>query len=292
MATAITLAEKFQPILDEIYKVASKTGKMDGKTKPVSFAGANVVKVFLTDVIGLGTYNRADGYPKGQVVGTWETLTLATERGREISVDAMDDEESLGMAFGTLVSEFMRTEVVPEIDAYRFAKYSSWGGIDTVAGADLSAATVLAAIDAGSASMDDNEVPEEGRILYVSTPVNKFIEGAVTRTLGNEPTVDRRLKMLDGMEIIKVPQSRFYTTCTLDAGAAVDAGGFANAGSAINFMIIHPSAVLQVKKHAPLKIFAPAVNQSLDAWKFQYRIYHDAFVYESKVDGVYLHKAA
>jgi len=248
--------------------------------------------VFLTDVIGLGTYDRADGYPKGQVVGTWETLTLATERGREISVDSQDDEESLGMAFGTLVSEFMRLHVIPEIDAYRFAKYASWGGIDTVAGADLSAATVLAAIDDASGSMDDNEVPEEGRILYVSTPVNKFLEGAITRTLQNQNVSDNRLKMLNGMEIIKVPQSRFYTTCTLDAGAAVDAGGFANAGDAINFMMIHPSAVLQVKKHAPLKIFSPEVNQSLDAWMFQYRIYHDAFVYESKVDGIFLHKAA
>jgi hypothetical protein len=77
MTQSITLAQKYQPILDEIYKLASLTARMDAKTKPVEFAGANVVKVFKTDVIGLGTYDRASGYPKGQITGTWETMTLA-----------------------------------------------------------------------------------------------------------------------------------------------------------------------------------------------------------------------
>ena len=104
MAQSIALAQKFQPILDEIYKRESLTARLDALTKPVNFAGANVVKVFKTDPIGLGTYSRVSGYPAGQVVGTWETLQLATERGRGFVIDRMDDEETLGMAFGTLAT--------------------------------------------------------------------------------------------------------------------------------------------------------------------------------------------
>ena len=65
MANSIALAAKFQPILDEIYKAASLTARMDGLTKPVSFAGANVVKIFKTSLVGLGTYSRSTGYPAG-----------------------------------------------------------------------------------------------------------------------------------------------------------------------------------------------------------------------------------
>lgn len=295
MAQSIALATKFQPILDEIYKAASLTARMDAQTKPVDFAGANVVKVFKTDPIGLGTYSRVSGYPAGQVVGAWETMTLSIERGRAFVIDRMDDEETLGMAFGTLASEFIRTEVAPELDAYRFAKYAGTSGIQTVAGATLDANSILTAIDAAKLALDQNEVPREGRLLYISDACLNLLEGKVSRFLANENVVDRTVNRFDGMEVIMVPQTRFYTKVTLDEGASVDAGGYSktsNTGKDVNFMIIHPSSVLQVTKHAALKVFTPEENQTTDGWLVQYRIYHDAFVYDNKVKGIYLHKKA
>ena len=295
MAQSIALATKFQPILDEIYKAASLTARMDAQTKPVDFAGANVVKVFKTDPIGLGTYSRVSGYPAGQVVGAWETMTLSIERGRAFVIDRMDDEETLGMAFGTLASEFIRTEVAPELDAYRFAKYAGTSGIQTVAGATLDANSILTAIDAAKLALDQNEVPREGRLLYISDACLNLLEGKVSRFLANENVVDRTVNRFDGMEVIMVPQTRFYTNVTLDEGASVDAGGYSktsSTGKDVNFMIIHPSSVLQVTKHAALKVFTPEENQTTDGWLVQYRIYHDAFVYDNKVKGIYLHKKA
>jgi len=295
MAQSIALAQKFQPILDEIYKASSLTARMDAQTKPVDFAGANVVKVFKTDPIGLGTYSRVSGYPAGQVVGAWETMTLSIERGRAFVIDRMDDEETLGMAFGTLASEFIRTEVAPELDAYRFAKYAGTSGIQTVAGATLDANSILTAIDAAKLALDQNEVPREGRLLYISDACLNLLEGKVSRFLANENVVDRTVNRFDGMEVIMVPQTRFYTAVTLDAGASVDAGGYSktsSTGKDVNFMIIHPSSVLQVTKHAALKVFTPDDNQTSDGYLVQYRIYHDAFVYDNKVKGIYLHKKA
>ena len=293
MANSITLASKFQPILDEIYKRESLTAFLDAPTKPVNFAGANEVKVFKTSMPGLGTYSRATGYPAGDVTGTWETIQLTAERGRSFAVDAMDDEESLGMAFGTLVGEFMRTRVVPEVDAYRFSRYAGWSSIQTVSEAALAAAAdVIAAIDVGSQKLDDEEVPLEGRQLFISSSLNRLLNASVSRSLKNEREVERRLQRLDELTIHVVPQSRFYTAITLNAGATSDVGGYAKAGGAkdINFMIIHPTAVDQATKHAPLKVFSPMENQTADAWMFQYRIYHDCWVYDNKVKGVYLHK--
>jgi hypothetical protein len=295
MAQSIALAQKFQPILDEIYKEASLTARMDALTKPVNFAGANVVKVFKTDPIGLGTYSRVSGYPAGQITAGWEALTLATERGRAFVIDRMDDEETLGMAFGTLASEFIRTEVAPELDAYRFAKYASWSSIQTTTGATLDANSILTAIDAAKLALNKQEVPREGRLLYISEDCLNLLEGKVSRFLANESEVNRSVSKFDGMEVIMVPQTRFYTQIDLDAGTSVNEGGYTKNGGAgkdINFMMIHPSSVLQVAKHESLKVFGPDDNQTSDGWLIQYRIYHDAFVYENKVKGIYLHKKA
>ena len=296
MTQSIDLAQKFQPILDEIYKTASLTSRLDARTKPVNFAGANVVQVFKTNPIGLGTYSRVTGYPAGQMVGAWEALTLATERGRSIVIDRMDDEETLGMAFGTLAGELIRTEVAPELDAYRFAKYASAiAGHNVATPATLTPETIITALDAAKLALDQDEVPREGRILYISDACLNYLEGKVSRFLANENGVDRRVMRFDGMDVVMVPQTRFYTSITLNAGASVDAGGYVptpETGKDINFMIIHPSAVLQVVKHDALKVFTPDENQTTDGWLVQYRIYHDAFVYDNKLDGIYLHNKA
>ena len=292
MTQSIALAQKFQPILDEIYKASSLTARMDAKTKPVNFAGANVVQVFKTDPIGLGKYDRVSGYPAGQVVGSWETLTLATERGRSFVIDRMDDEETLGMAFGTLAGEFIRTKVVPEVDAYRFSKYASTASINAATPGTLDANGIIAALDAAKLELDKDEVPSEGRLLYISDNCLNLLESKVSRFLGNENAVDKRVTKYSGMEVIMVPQTRFYKGVTLNDGAAVDAGGYAkteNTGKDINFMIIHPTAVLQVAKHDSLKVFTPEQNQTTDGWLMQYRLYHDAFVYANKLNGIYLH---
>jgi hypothetical protein len=293
MTQTIALAQKFQPILDEIYKAASLTARMDSRTKPVNFAGANVVKIYKTTLVGLGTYSRSGGYPKGDTVGSWETLTLATERGRELFMDRMDDEETLGMAFGTLVGEYMRTMVVPEVDAYRYSKYASWSGIKEVGTpATLTKETVLPAIDTAVAYMNGKEVPVDGRILFVSDSIQGFMDAAVSRMYGNDSAINTRVTMYNNMPVVMVPQTRFYKGITLDSGSGTTAGGFAKTASTgrdINFMIIHPSALIQVAKHDNLKLFDPDTNQDKDGWKIQYRLYHDAFVQDNKVDGVYSH---
>lgn len=298
MANNIELAKKYLPMLDEIYKRASLTTALDQTV--VQILDGNAVKVFKTSMQGLGNYGRNTGYVDGDVTGVWETLTLTQDRGRSFMVDRMDNEESLNQAFGTLAGEFIRTKVVPETDAYRFAKYAGTAGILTATGAALAdGAAVLSAVDTASAEMDELEVPTEGRILYITpTNYNKLKQSdAVTRfATMTDMTVNRDFEVFDSMRVVKVPQSRFYTAIDLFDGttSGEEAGGFAKAtaGKPINFTIIHPSAVLQVPKHTLPRIFNPDENQKADAWKFDYRFYHDAFVYDNKANGIYLHKGA
>lgn len=293
MSNTVNLVSRFLQLMDLAYKAESKTARLDALTQAPDFLGANEVKVMKLDMIGLGTYSRTTGYPAGDLAATWETMTLATERGRAFTLDRMDNEEMLGLVLGNLIREWNRRYVAPELDAYRFSKYASWSGITQVTTpVTLTSSTVLAALDAATAQMNADEVPEDGRILYVSDTVQTMLDQAISRMYGNDAAINTRVTTYNGMPVIMVPQTRFYKGVTLDAGASSSAGGYSKTSSTgrdINFVMLHPSAVLQVVKLNQVKYFGPEVNQASDGHLWQYRLYHDAFVYENKVDGVYSH---
>lgn len=288
MANNIALAEKFVPVIDGIYKKGSLTAALDATVKP-DFTGTNTVKVMKVTATGLGDYSRENGYAKGNATVEWEALKLEEDRSAELNVDRMDDEETLGQAFGMLMNEFVRTNVVPEVDAYRFAKYAEGAG--TTKAADLATgAEALKAIDEAAAVLDEAEAPED-RVLFVSTALKPMLMEAIAREFGSDGKVSRVLNGYNDMQIVYVPASRFYTGITLNSGAS--SWGFAkgSGAKALNFLLVSKSAVMQATKMALPKVFTPDENQDKDAWKFQYRLYHDAMVYENKAKGVYAHTA-
>ncbi len=291
MANSLDYAKRFVPIIDDIYKMAAITEGMDAATR-VDFTGVNEVKVLKVSTTGLGDYSRATGYPKGDITAAWETMRLTEERGKELSIDRMDNEEMLGMVFGHVTGTFLRDHVAPEIDAFRFAKYASASGISAATPAALTKDTILPAIDEAVRQMDADEVPAEGRRLYISSDLKPILNQALTRQWGSDSAVNTSLAGYNGVSITYVPKTRFYTSITLNDGSAN--WGYAKAadGKDINFLLIYPAAILQVKKFALPKIFTPDENQEKDCWKFQFRLYHDAFVYENKAKGIYLHAAA
>ena len=299
MANSIALAQKYLPLLDEVYKRSSLTSRFDMADERVRFVGSNTVQIYKTSLNGLGNYGRNTGFVDGDATGTWETMTLGKDRGRSFQIDAMDNEETLGMAFGTLAGEFIRTQVVPELDAYRFAKLAGTSNILSATATDITVGTtdVIKMIDDADEAMGDAEVPREGRVCFVSEKAYNAIKQNITRYHANENGVSHEVEMYNGMEIVRVPKGRFNTAITLYDGttSGQTSGGFvvpATTSYPINFMIVHPSAIVQVTKHVIPRIFSPEVNQKADAWKFDYRIYHDIFTYANKVKGIYLSAAA
>lgn len=297
MPNSIALAQKYLPLLDAVYKQESRTAVLDATQ--VQFTGANTVKVFKTAMDGMGNYSRNSGFVDGSVTGTWEQLQLSKDRGRSFMVDRMDNEETLDMAFGTLAGEFIRTKVVPEIDAYTFSKIAGTSGITTGTAADITIGTtdVPGLVEEAERQMNEDEVPYEGRLLFISESAYAGLRNKVEKIILNtENSVNGHIEVFDNMRIIRVPQSRFYTAITLYDGttSGQTAGGYVAPTGAkpINFMIVHPSAITKVVKHVLPRIFGPDINQKADAWKFDYRVYHDTFVYDNKVKGVYLHTAA
>ena len=296
VGNVIQLAQNYVPLLDEIYKAESKTAILDTVSERVNFTGANTVNIYTLNTVGMGNYDRNAGFVPGDVNGTWQPYALETERGRSYMVDTLDNEESMGLAFGGLLGTVERQHIIPEVDAFRFAAYASGAVASQVVSATLSTgAAALAAIDAATAALDNAEVPYEGRILFVNPDIYGLIRGGLTRFLQNgESDVDYNVTMYNDMRVISVPKPRFQTAITLATpSTSAAAGGYAPASgaSAINFMIVHPSAILQVMKHYVPRIFSPEQNQEADAWKLNIRYTHGAWVLTQKTNGIYVHTA-
>lgn len=133
MANAIELAKSYVPKLDEVYKLASLTAMLDGASDLArQGANANELIIPMMTMDGLADYSRNSGYVQGDVTLTNETVKCNFDRGRRFTVDTMDDLETAGLAFGRLSAEFIRTKVVPELDAFRFAAYCGKTGVTKV----------------------------------------------------------------------------------------------------------------------------------------------------------------
>lgn len=290
MPNNITLAQKFVPILDEIYANASLTAKLDGNPDLVQQgANANELIIPMLSMQGLGDYDRNSGYVAGDVVLTNETVKCNFDRGRMFTVDTMDNQETANIAFGRLAGEFIRTKVVPELDAFRFACYAGKAGISKVAaGAALTTGeAVIAALRAATNKMDEDEVPFEDRHLFITPTLDGLIADLDT-TKSKEVMARFASKTL-------VPQTRFYTAITQRSGkTGEEAGGYVKADGAadINFMVVHKAAVIQFPKHVAPKVITPEQNQDADAYKYGYRQVGIADLYKNKLAGVYLHHKA
>lgn len=292
ISNSIGLASTYLPILDEIYKAESKTAILDTAQDLVRWSDEyHTFYLFETDMVGLGNYSRNGGFVRGDVTASWRGYEPQWDRGRQFLVDRIDNAESMGMAFGTLAGEFIRTKVVPETDALRFATYSK-NASDSMKTAESIAtgSAAVAAIDLGVAKLDDAEVPYEGRILFVNPTMYRLLKGGITRyTMNGDNDIDYNIEMYDSMRVITVPSGRFNTVCTLAEPDAHDgAGGYTAAGSTINFMIVHPSAVMQTTRFAEPRIFSPDVVQEAQAWMYDFRQYHGAWVKHQKADGIYV----
>lgn len=289
MPNSIALISKYVSLLDEVYKQSTLTSNLEASSERVR-QGSQTNQILFPKMAldGLGDYSRSTGYTDGTESLTWETKTFNYDRGRKFSVDAMDDEETAGISFGMLSSEFIRTKVVPELDAWRFAVYADKAGTKATNQTYATGDAIVGALTTANTTLDEAEVPAEGRYLFITPTLYNLIIALDSF---------KSKAMLDGYEkIIKVPQTRFYSAITLLDGktSGEEIGGYskASAGKNLNFMVIQKNSPLQFTKHRVTKIITPEQNQTSDSWMFAYRAYGITDVYDNKQNGIYVSVAA
>ena len=288
MANEIALGKTYVPLLDEKYAAEAKTSILDANEELVRVAENG--KDFYVPVInmdGLAQHTRGGEYVEGDVSLEWKLKSPDYDRSRQFNIDAMDNLETSGIAYGRLAGEFIRTKVAPEVDAVRFAKYSAKAGT-SAEGTISDAKAFLDAVATASVTLDEAEVPEGERILFATSSL-------LTPVMTMETYKSKEI-LSKFTSIVTVPQTRFYTAVELNDGktSGQEAGGYkkASTGTDINFIIVHIPAIIQTLKHVAPKIVTPEQNQKGDNWMYSYRIYGVNEVFDNKVKGIYVHKKA
>ena len=290
MPNTIVLAKNYTDLLHEVYRSASVTADLTSDNTIIR-AGVNANEIVYPQisVTGLGDYDRNAGYSQGTVDVQWKTTSFNYDRGTKLSVDAMDSQETFDIAAGTAGAALQRERVAPEADAFVFATLAGKTGISIANAATLAGGEeFLAALLAAKNKMDEDEVPEEGRILYATpTLINSLM--ALDTTKSKEA-------FNSFSTVKKVPQTRFYTSIDLLDGKSEgeELGHFQKSasGKEINFMIIHKPAIIKWDKHIASDAIPPANNPDSDAYIIKYRKYGIVDAYDNKLAGIYLHHKA
>ena len=283
MANQINKFKVYVQLLDEVYKMASVTSVLDGAPE-LARQGANANELIIPkiDMDGLADYDAAAGYQQGDVKFTNETVKCNFDRGRKFLVDAVDNLDTAGMAFGQLSSQFIRTKVAPELDAFRIAKYCGVSGADITTGTITTGEDAIKAIAAKYDAMTNKEVPTTDRYLFVTPTI-----AGLVRDMDTTKSKELWNKFA---QVIEVPSTRFYTQIEQKKGTSSSnpEGGYAkgSSGKELDFLIIHKPAVIQYEKHLVSKAIAPEDNKDADAWQFNFRNVAIADAYANKAAGI------
>lgn len=289
MANTVNYVEQFRTQLEQKYARELVSGDLGNNG--ATFVGTKTIKIPRLTLGGYSEHSRAGGWSRKDLSNTWEVKTLEHDRDVEFYVDSMDvDETNQILSAGNITNQFEEEQAIPELDAYRFSKifseYTTTFG-QTADTTVLTEANVLAIFDQLMEEMDDEGVPMDGRILYVSAQVNTMIKRAeeISRTIvvdgNNNNVINRGVRALDDVTIKTVPKARFMTQYDFTDGFTPAVGA-----KNINMILVHPRSVIAVDKHSAIYLWAPGTHTTGDGYLYQNRRYGDLFLIENKVTGV------
>ena len=292
-------AEVFERELAQKYARELISNELTLSNPGIKFLNAQTIKIPKITVSGYKDHSRTGmGLNAGTITDDWEPKKLAHDRDVEFAIDPMDiDETNLTLEVANIQNVFETEQAIPEKDSYRFSKlyaeaktYASDGAVvDTTA---LTAANILEWFDEQMSKMDDLSVPQEGRIFYVTSAINKLLKSAdgITRTMsvGAAGVIDRRVHGLDDVQIKTVPSARFKTKYEFTNGCTPAA-----AAKQVNAMLLHPSCVISRDKYAYMKLFTPGTDsRTADKYVYQNRYYTDTFLIQNKACGIAINAEA
>ena len=296
----LEMAKIFQQSLDKQMGIEATSGWMESNAQNVKYNGGDTVRMPRISTTGMAKYDRDNGFNQGSVTLTYDDYKLTQDRGRTFQLDSMDvDESNFIASAGTVMGTFQRDQVVPEVDAYRYSRIAALakGASRTTDGFTPSETNILAQLDKEITDLQDTIGESEPLLILMATPIRtvlnnvKNIERHLDVTQFKAGAIDTKVKTYNEIPIFSVPSLRMKTAYVFNDGKTTgqEAGGFkADTGAkSINWIIISRRAPIAISKTDKVRIFAPDVNQKADAWKLDYRKFHDLWIPRNKLAGVW-----
>ena len=292
-------AETFAPALEQKYAKELASFELFQSNKQVKFIDAQTIKLPSITLSGYKDHTRGSlGFNQGTITNEWEPKKLAHDRSIEFVIDPMDvDETNKTVSIGNVQNTLEEEQTIPEKDSYVFSKlydeattYEANGA--TISTEALTAENILEQFDSAMEKMDEAGVPGAGRLLYVTPKVNKLLKEAkdIQRVMGvtGEGSVKRSIYDLDDVKIKVVQSARLKSKYNFTEGCVA-----ASDAKQINFILVHPTAVIARDKYSYINAFEPGEDsRTADNYLLQSRFYMDAFLVKNRANGIYINAQA
>lgn len=298
-------SQQFQTVLDAQMLASATSAFMEANAGQVKYDGGDTVHIPEISMQGLAKYDRDEGFNQGSVTLKFNPYKMTQDRGRTFQLDPMDVNETNFVATaGTVMGEFQRTQVIPEIDSYRYSKIAALATAENkvTTGFTPAVATILEKLEAEITEIQDVVGEDEGLIVVMSTKLRTILNNAdkFNRYLNvaefKNGSINTTVKSFNDIPILGVPSARMKTAYVFNDGKTANqqAGGFkADTGAKdINWIIMPQRAPIAVSKTDKVRVFTPDVNQKADAWKIDYRKYHDLWIPKNRFAAIRVNTGA
>lgn len=298
-------SQQFQTVLDAQMLAGATSAFMEANAGQVKYDGGDTVHIPEISMQGLAKYDRDEGFNQGSVTLKFNPYKMTQDRGRTFQLDSMDVNETNFVATaGTVMGEFQRTQVIPEIDSYRYSKIAALATAESkvTTGFTPAVATILEKLEAEITDIQDVVGEDEGLIIVMSTKLRTILNNAdkFNRYLNvaefKNGSVNTTVKSFNDIPILGVPSARMKTAYVFNDGKTANqqAGGFkADTGAKdINWIIMPQRAPIAVSKTDKVRVFTPELNQKADAWKIDYRKYHDLWIPKNRFAAIRVNTGA
>lgn len=286
---AINYAERFEREIQQQFARELTSADLDAN-RTYRFVDAQTIKVPTITLTGYKDHARDGSKNRGIVSNTYQIMTLTHDRDIEFYVDEMDvDETNQVLSAANITAVFNQEHAIPELDAYRYSKlYSEFvalgGQPDNTA---LDESNILTVFDKMMEAMDEAAVPQSGRILKVTPAVYTMLKNAekiqkYIDVSGGTNSINRNVRSLDEVTIVKVPSDRMKTLYDFTEGFVPGEGA-----KQINMILYHPSAILAPVKVADIYLWNKGETpESAYGYLYQNRMYTDLFIIKAKLAGI------
>lgn len=298
-------SQQFQTVLDAQMLAGATSAFMEANAGQVKHDGGDTVHIPEISMQGLAKYDRDEGFNQGSVTLKFNPYKMTQDRGRTFQLDSMDVNETNFVATaGTVMGEFQRTQVIPEIDSYRYSKIAALATAENkvTTGFTPAVATILEKLEAEITDIQDVVGEDEGLIIVMSTKLRTILNNAdkFNRYLNvaefKNGAVNTTVKSFNDIPILGVPSARMKTAYVFNDGKTANqqAGGFKADTTAkdINWIIMPQRAPIAVSKTDKVRVFTPELNQKADAWKIDYRKYHDLWIPKNRFAAIRVNTGA
>ena len=269
---AVNLHEKYEKKIQSVFKEASLlTGRL---SSDFSFKGAKTVKLTIPQTVPMVDYVRTGANRYGdpqEMQDLVQEMTLSQDKAFSLTLDKGNNLEQGGVKeAGRMLGLQVRERAVPTSDTYGFSKLAERAGKIVGNAEALTKSNVCARISEGTLALDDAEIPQDGRTLFVPAAVYKLLkhsdEFLGVESLGEKALAKGQVGLYDNMTVVKVPSGRWPAN--------------------VNFIIVQkqcaafPVTLSETKLHRD----PPGISGNL----LEGRQIYDLFVFAPRAQGIYV----